>query len=97
MLGKYKEALEDSQTSVKLDSSYTRGYQRAAKALLTLGRTEQVRAQSLRAQPSEKLTEKQSTFPLALGCCQGKRVFSNLKTRIFLHLLCRKVKKTILI
>lgn len=42
MLGKYKEALEDGRTSVKLDPAYSRGYQRAAKALLTLGCTDEV-------------------------------------------------------
>ena len=44
MLGRYKEALEDSQTSVKLDSSYVRGYQRAGKALITVGRLDEVQA-----------------------------------------------------
>ena len=42
MLGKYKEALEDSLTSIKLDPSYGRGYQRAGKAYLTLGRSAEV-------------------------------------------------------
>ncbi len=42
MLGKYKEALDDSLTSTKLDPAYARGYQRAAKAYLTLGRLAQV-------------------------------------------------------
>ena len=42
MLGKYTEALEDSQTAVKLDPSSVRGYQRAGKALLTMGKLDQV-------------------------------------------------------
>ena len=42
MLGKYKEALADSLTSIKLDASYARGYQRAAKAYLTLGKFAEV-------------------------------------------------------
>lgn len=42
MLGKYKQALEDGQISVRLDPGYIRGYQRAGKALLTLGRTAEV-------------------------------------------------------
>ena len=42
MLGKYKQALEDSLASIKLDPSYARGYQRAGKAYLTLGRSVEV-------------------------------------------------------
>lgn len=37
MLGQYKQALEDAKRSVALDSSFTKGYVRAAKCLLALG------------------------------------------------------------
>lgn len=37
MLEKYKLALEDAITSVKMDENFTKGYLRAAKCYLMLG------------------------------------------------------------
>lgn len=43
MLGNYRTALEEGSKAVKLDPTFARGHQRAAKALLTMGRLEEVR------------------------------------------------------
>ena len=42
MLNAYKNALDDSMKAVQLDPSFARGYQRAGKALLTMGKLDQV-------------------------------------------------------
>lgn len=42
MLGDFKGALQDSLRSVELDPSFSRGFQRAGKALLTMGKIEEV-------------------------------------------------------
>ena len=44
MLGRYKAALQDGLTAVKLDPAYSRGYHRLAKTYTTIGKFAEVSA-----------------------------------------------------